>query len=708
MVPPNSYPTYAAGQLLKSEDLNDSFRFLENHIRATRNRMIGYGILDGLTFNLSNDKLTISEGEAVTKDGYMIHFKHQVYDRVVAHKATSDIRYAFYKADEDIQGKTEISKVPDISGYLLGIAVEEKSSRKSYCDPISCDISPETIELVCRPVLIKASDIQKFTIHPKPLDYVETERLRGVLEFRNLVILRHRMLENYRKNRDILVKSLESVQKAMPAALYKEGILDNEMPDKLKNSVSLLGLMADNMTEIPGYYLLFLNDLKLAINEFVLLYNNFIRNYRLFTRREPSVKRVILGQLSQPMDKKDEYRTVFRELRSDFGLKRDAETLNLALRRIDALISSFKQRKYIADINTVKIIPSRYGDVRLGEMSIPFYYNEIPPAVWQLGENLSFPVYTHDGFKQESLSDSSANSGFFRIDGYFGLDVHEVYEKIHNLIEIHNLPFNVVKVKLEKENFSPDKNDTAPSLSYYRKVFSKIISDKNRFFKYPPPKASEIKIKKTLLEVLNALEDRNTVFKTEMSSRGKELLRKDIRQLVANDIPRGQVAGKISKVFGTLDKVLDFKEKIDDETLGRIEDAIRHNEGLDTQTFLADIVDILNKTEGVGYNAIKGLSASSLRRLESCFKKLNPRKVYEYVHGFQEKIPEDYEKSKEILAYSGLENFVRKTIVRESNGIEYLGGIKENNTLVLLYFRNKTILCLNMPFFLKGIPEKYE
>lgn len=733
MKPKESYPKYSSGQILKSEDLNDSFNFLEKHIRTTRKLMTGYGIFDGLTYEMANDKLTIEKGQALTRDGYVINIDcKQTYDCVVKKENYEDqsdhlsaIDYFFYnKTEDDILTNESISKIQNISEYVLGIIIEIKSDKKSYCDHVSCNISPERIEWRPRPVLIKKSKVKIFTIKSQPLDYVETRRLIGVLEFRNLITLRHRMLNNYKENRNIIANALESVQKNIPNTFYTD-ILDKELSTQLQNAISLIRDMAKDSTEIPGYYLLFLNDLRLAINEFVSFYNHFIRNHHLFTRYEPTDKLIILGQLP-PITSfvEDEYRTFLKQMPVDSAIKHDTETLHLALKRIAVLISSFKQRKYHTNRETIKIIPSKYYTSQLGEMSIPFYYNHINSNLWKLGENLSAPIHRHDDFDSSSLTANFNDSHFFRVDGYFGQNIDHVYDEINKQVVKYNLPFQVIKVKLEKETFSPDKKDSSSSFSYYKRVFSKILSSKHKSIRFSKKLSDEklMEFRNGLSDVLSVLKNQNSIFKGNLKKNTIEDLEKNIQALILDKEPRKSIKNRTHTVFNTLQKYMDF-DKITREHLFHlkevgdfknfIEQTVKQTQredeqrkSLTTQSYLSNIKKTID-IDGVGYSVLSQLSASSLEILSSCFKKLSPKDVYNYMNGSDAIIPEKYYKEEEILAYMGLENFVKKTIIKESTGIEYIGGVKANDTLIILYFHNVAILCLNMPCYLKEIPEKY-
>ena len=73
----NQYPVYLPDQFLTSDNLNESFGFLECHERVTRSMIIGQGIIDGLdyTYTTAGTKVKsvdIKSGYGSSKDGYFL------------------------------------------------------------------------------------------------------------------------------------------------------------------------------------------------------------------------------------------------------------------------------------------------------------------------------------------------------------------------------------------------------------------------------------------------------------------------------------------------------------------------------------------------------------------------------------------------------------------------------------------------------------
>ena len=71
----SKYPKYSDGQILRSEDLNNSFTYLKNQLNKTRLNIFGGGVLWGLNYEISSDKIPIFAGLAITKDGNISEIK---------------------------------------------------------------------------------------------------------------------------------------------------------------------------------------------------------------------------------------------------------------------------------------------------------------------------------------------------------------------------------------------------------------------------------------------------------------------------------------------------------------------------------------------------------------------------------------------------------------------------------------------------------
>jgi hypothetical protein len=80
---PMFYPVFEDGQVLTSGLLNDIIDYVEPQERLTRSKLVGIGIVCGLTpdWNAAARTLRLSRGVAVTSEGYLIAEDEVVFDR---------------------------------------------------------------------------------------------------------------------------------------------------------------------------------------------------------------------------------------------------------------------------------------------------------------------------------------------------------------------------------------------------------------------------------------------------------------------------------------------------------------------------------------------------------------------------------------------------------------------------------------------------
>ncbi len=70
----NTYPVFESNQVLTSTQLNNLVNYLDQQNRLTRAKLIGMGVVCGLevSYNISENELTISKGTGITSEGYLI------------------------------------------------------------------------------------------------------------------------------------------------------------------------------------------------------------------------------------------------------------------------------------------------------------------------------------------------------------------------------------------------------------------------------------------------------------------------------------------------------------------------------------------------------------------------------------------------------------------------------------------------------------
>ena len=73
----SEFPKFVDGQILSSDELNTSFKYLHDEIRNTRSILFGHGIINGLKFSIEvlpegGRFIKIEKGKAITREGDII------------------------------------------------------------------------------------------------------------------------------------------------------------------------------------------------------------------------------------------------------------------------------------------------------------------------------------------------------------------------------------------------------------------------------------------------------------------------------------------------------------------------------------------------------------------------------------------------------------------------------------------------------------
>src|ERR1700761_6206301 len=72
MANPIEYIVFEADQVLTNDHLNETFNYLDQQNRWTRNKLIGIGIVCGLDIVLNPGVIEITQGCGITSQGYLI------------------------------------------------------------------------------------------------------------------------------------------------------------------------------------------------------------------------------------------------------------------------------------------------------------------------------------------------------------------------------------------------------------------------------------------------------------------------------------------------------------------------------------------------------------------------------------------------------------------------------------------------------------
>lgn len=198
----------------------------------------------------------------------------------------------------------------------------------------------------------------------------------------------------------------------------------NETFSRLKDVMTKISKLKDPTTNIPDYYILFLNDVILAIDEFITFYNEFAGKYDMLPVYNTNYNRIVMLGSGQNSDCNP-----FRQYNNSFLHSKqfiaDRALLEKHVLRIIVLIENFIfEKDYKPQETQIKIIRQK-SHAKLGERFIPYYYKKSSQlqAIWNAHSNFDVMRFRHF----EQLSNTSSFGGYnnlftdettFRVESY--------------------------------------------------------------------------------------------------------------------------------------------------------------------------------------------------------------------------------------------------------------------------------------------------
>ncbi|SDX51196.1 PKD repeat-containing protein [Hydrobacter penzbergensis] len=526
-----NYPEFVPDQLLTSGNLNELFGYLEEQERITRTNLLGIGIVCGLEArtNTSGTELTITKGCGVTSDGYLVSFPETTYTQ---YKAYDPVKQKYYERFVDIKPDDKSKKLFDLD-ELVESAVAEKTTsltaayladkvvllyvelleeNAKNCNPNSCDDKGKEVTITFKPLLVIKAVADKWLSQQAsgstPAAYLALPILK--MHRFNIIATQLRssgqVLEEYRK---ILTPAfIGSMQNAfietykLLSPLVKDLYGTNPFA-KFSQEFAFL-YTTINQTEainLQYYYDLF-SDLVLAYEELretgmeiISMCSPDHNLFRLHLLLDLAIHDA--GAISS------QYRTYFipspilgchckQTVRLRWLFKRMVLMLQnffISLSAKGGFGASWKLEYEMLvkrSIHTsIRITPSRLGNIELAEKSIPFYYQVAQGKdklyeAWSLElsqessarEILSYHAdeYANDDYTKNPLRYDLEPYNFLRIEGHIGQPYKTALRTILGIRNQYRLPFDVIAL-------SADINSLKTSLESLGKMdtVSKLI-----------------------------------------------------------------------------------------------------------------------------------------------------------------------------------------------------------------------------------------
>jgi hypothetical protein len=510
MANPMEYIVFEPDQVLTNDHLNETFNYLDQQNRWTRNKLIGIGIVCGLDIVLNPGVIEITKGCGVTSQGYLITQDTTQYTYYVPYpaiEAPNDLPFVYDKGDlpfykpfctgkniwlllsddqfnklesaQKLSAKTLSSAAINLSDYVVVLFLEARETDLKNCDTQDCNNKGEKMAFQVKPLLVAKKDLPNTTTNTKvtkagaSLADVKIN-LPHQIQFKRFNV----PYTDLKTTDDVLnafVKlvddaTLTQVSNAYNYCYLKYGSILKVGTNPFANLVNDLKKYRDLILKqnpvFIEYFYDFIDDLIKAYYEFSVKISGIIStccpDENLFPLH------LILGDASLATNAyvKDSYRNyfIYSPLFSKMGTE-SAEVILLFNRMILLVKEFIVQGKEIVLLSTIKITPSQYEFPWLSERAIPYYYRVNATgaelykswsyyktshgnAAFNLGYNAG--LYNNNVAVTQPLLFDIEHYNFFRVEGHIGQNYQRVLSNILAQRLNYNLPFDVVAISAEQ------------------------------------------------------------------------------------------------------------------------------------------------------------------------------------------------------------------------------------------------------------------
>ncbi len=509
-----SYPVFEADQVLTNRHLNDMFNYLEQHDRLTRIKLIGSGIVCGLEVSFQQkESISISKGCGLTSQGYLITFCDTVFTHFMPYNTRNfpaDLlfmqqcdeaapaekpfyRDAFKDGIFELLSAARLQELKpgekqnavafadntklDLKKYAVVLFLETEEENLKNCDTNDCNDKGSRMDFEVRALLVEKAILNKLkqqqevpvpigkpTVTPD-LHHVELKRYNVPvqdLKSSDEVLQAFAALVD-----DAKLRSISEVLNYCFARYYY--LLEDETFNPFENVFEQFKKLRDEILKnspiLIQYYFDFIDDVLKAYYEFK--HKVFEVSTSCCGNEMKFPLHLKLGEATEDtsLAVQSNYREYFIYSPLFDDQKNKLAEIRLLFTRLKLLISmaDFNSIRNFGN-NTVKITPSRYGQVDLSERCIPFHYNVTDPGnelyrYWNydktrrgnyrfnLGYN-AFQYCTADNVVQPLLYDIE-RFDFFRIEGHIGKNITQAVTLVKTLQQQNNLPFDITALSAD-------------------------------------------------------------------------------------------------------------------------------------------------------------------------------------------------------------------------------------------------------------------
>lgn len=498
------YPDFVPNQVLTNTQLNQLRAYLDEQTRLSRVRLVGRGIVCGLTWRVdvaggTARTITLREGFGLTSDGYLIDVDAGDNDATppldeVVFSGVYD--YTDPDADEDgtpayapwrtlddppqqiallglvpdaVVGTedepegTRTLRQADLNGRVLVLYLEQAPESLRSCLVTNCDNRGLNVRLHARLLLVEQTHLDAWDPCGTPLTTsLQMPRLHTEVDLTTVSTaddLNAAFGTIAQAMRVPLADALDDVFSTYAAFLD----LDADATDTARSRLEAVLDSGLDAASFRQYHYDFVRDLADAHNDFVAAACALIRPC---CRSDDFPRHLMLGA-----DGADGFRHTFVASSARNVMHDDLAYARQLYDRFLALILEFDGDQFAAPIE-VRITPSQTVRQPLGERAVPYYYgplNGLRDLWWPRRCCTVAPVYSYHE-ASTALDHNATAYSFWRIEGHLGDVCTDVEDAIDELRATHNLAFDVHCLYLRRSQAADEQEATEELLETERKL----------------------------------------------------------------------------------------------------------------------------------------------------------------------------------------------------------------------------------------------
>ncbi len=486
----SSHPVFEANQVLSFRALEATRNYLDQQSRLTRVCLNGAGNICGLVPTREGNKLRISNGTGVTTEGFLIMLE----DTVIKHYREIKLKRSQFTTREDDTAELTVSELlegepsdatkaladEDLNQFfkdkIVVLLLEDKDQSTDQCID-NCDKEGSQRSFNVRKLLLKTTDVESIngelfelpgdTLFNRRFDLPELHLLQFGTWQAPQGEVKLEGIKSYETFNDAYEHSIEGSIDAVIAGIEVchrvfEPIFANGhvQIDTTRLKVLRKAVEDGQWDKLDLQYVwAYLGDLIRAYDE--LLESAFDIMDVCHTDFGWFPRHLMLGEIlaagsALPVPPSPR-RTPHLQPWSHNSNRARVYAANMLYRRLTHLTAGFKGRE---GSQGIRISPSRWSNAPLGERAIPFYYKDVASLQRQWNPRLSrrnraartfgYGVADHPDLPP-ALTIDLEDQDFYRIEGHVGRSLASVTDELNEARVCHNLPFDVVYLKLGED-----------------------------------------------------------------------------------------------------------------------------------------------------------------------------------------------------------------------------------------------------------------